>query len=336
MNEVEFFIKVRSFLAGNIETILENLVARRESSKIDSEDLFAEGNIENKSTIQWQKNPTILKRLDVLLAEKESLGLYVSGNPLNEYQSLLHKVREVAGRDDIYLIIIEKVKKIFTRAGTMMFALEICLAEQDVEGIIFPKNAMRLSGKLEEKELFWVKGNIVDRSKNKTKEGVNKIESEETENNENDGVQEYAELPKLAIEDLCPFNQGVLPLFFNEDIKMAGNRISILEKVNWSKLKFNPNIDWNSFTDIKDKSSVDQYQNFTSNNKVKILKIPNNIGKDKLVTIKKLTSSNFTEGASLYRFEIQDSAGVWQKVKGEYWLDISTLPLDLSQLLDFS
>ncbi len=316
--KLEKYVKIRSFLAGNIENILENLIARRESSKINSEDLFDFGPGEKpSSTINWQKNYPILRKYDILLLEKESLGLYVSGDPLEEYQNLLHWVREVAGRDDIFLILIEKAKKIFTKNGGMMFALEVSMSGQEVEGIIFPKNALRLSSKIEEKELYWVKGNILDKSKNKTKP-----QEGETE----ESVQEFVELPKLAIEELAFFEEGVMPLFANEEIKIANNRAQILNSQNWQNLKYNPN----AFqTDI----DITQNSQPTTEPELKILRIPNTVPKETLLVLKNQLSPTPKSNSIKVKLEIQDSSGQWRKVKGEYWLEIDKLPPELSSFL---
>lgn len=319
--EKEDFVKVRSFLAGNVEVMLENLMARRESSKIDSEDLFASSGDVSQVTIQWQKQYTVLKRLDVLLAEKDSLGLYVSGDPLAEYQELLNWVRDTAGRDDIYLIILEKAKKIFTKAGTMMFALQVSMTEKEVEGIIFPKNAMRLSGLLEDKEIYWAKGNITERSRNRKKSGEGEDESEE-------GVQEFVELPKLAIEELVRFESGVLQLFEGEEIPLAKNRAEALSKVDWLKLKSTPKSDF-----LSDPNNQEEEKDKMSQPTTISARLPNNLGREKLMEFKTFLRSETTPDSVQVKLEIQDSTGSWQKVKGTYWLNQNELPSELRAYL---
>ncbi len=316
--EVENFVKIRSFLAGNIENILENLVARRESSKISSEDLFDFGSGEKRSSkINWQKNYPILRKYDVLLLEKESLGLYVSGDPLEEYQNLLHWVREVASRDDIFLILIEKVKKIFTKDGSMMLVLEVSMSTQEVEGIIFPRNALKLSSKIEEKKLYWVKGNILDKSKNKAKPREDEVE---------ESVQEFVELPKLVIEELTLFEEGIMPLFANEEIKMSNNRVQILNSQNWEYLKRNPNAFQTSINDNQNPQPI-------AKQKLKILKIPNTVSKEALLVLKNQLNPTPKSNSIKVKLEIQNSLGQWKKVKGEYWLEIDKLPPEFSDFL---
>ncbi len=316
--EVENFVKIRSFLAGNIENILENLVARRESSKISSEDLFDFGSGEKRSSkINWQKNYPILRKYDVLLLEKESLGLYVSGDPLEEYQNLLHWVREVASRDDIFLILIEKVKKIFTKDGSMMLVLEVSMSTQEVEGIIFPRNALKLSSKIEEKKLYWVKGNILDKSKNKAKPREDEVE---------ESVQEFVELPKLVIEELTLFEEGIMPLFANEEIKMSNNRVQILNSQNWEYLKRNPNAFQTSINDNQNPQPI-------AKQKLKILKIPNTVSKEALLILKNQLNPTPKSNSIKVKLEIQNSLGQWKKVKGEYWLEIDKLPPEFSDFL---
>ncbi len=328
------FVTIRSFLAGNVETMLENLIARRESSKIDSEDLFGDAVDTSQSTMQWQKHYHQLHRLEVLLAEKDSLGLYVSGNPLQEYQNLVQTVRDLAGRDDIYLIILEKAKKIFTKNGTMMFALQVSLADTEVEGIIFPKNAMRLSSLLEERQLYWVKGNITERSKNKKKD-LNEDSTEVVDVYE--GTPEYVELPKLAIEEVARFEEGILPLFEAEEIKLAANRAEALQNIDWIKLRFEPssksamNCSLRKITPTKSRQAIDSEEKDKS--ETKLLQIPSSLGKDKLAELKGFLQKQPGDFLTLVKLEIADSQGNWKRVKGDFWVDFRNLPHEFRQFV---
>jgi hypothetical protein len=264
MSQKPDYIRTRSFLAANVEILLENLSARKQAGKIDADDLFGDMGAEAATqAVPWQKNFDHISKLKILVAEKESLGLYVSGNPLTDYDQLQSWVREVTLKDDVHLIIINKSKKIFTKTNAMMFALQISTTEEELEAIIFPKIALDLSPKIEEKEIFWVKGRI-NRSKKskagKPKESLAVVE-EEVEDTVNideeiggetselvtdtgpeiqEEIREYDELPKLLVEWMVPFVDGVLPLFAGEEIKLAVSRQKKLENINWADLKLNP------------------------------------------------------------------------------------------------
>ncbi len=314
------YVQIRSFLAGNIDNILENLTARREHSKINADDLFSSDvQTSDLTNIRWNTNYPLLRKYTILVLEKEALGIYVSGNPLEEYQPLLHWVRETTARDDIFLILIEKIKKVFTKSGSMMLALTITTLEGDLEGLVFPKNALQISPKIEEKELFWVKGKISDKNKNKTKNNANDKVDKTDDSGEESSTQEFAELPKLIIEQVCRFEEGVLPLFDGEEYPLAQNRIQLLMEQDWSKLKEDPA----SFTSRTTSDNTTPAKDTT----IKILRIPNTATKEQLLALKtKLTNKPTTEQDIKIKLEVQDAANRWRKVKGEYWLNLKQLP----------
>jgi len=314
------YVQIRSFLAGNIDNILENLAARREHSKINADDLFSlDANTSNLVNIRWNTNYPLLRKYTILVLEKETLGLYVSGNPLEEYAPLLNWVRETTSRDDVFLILIEKIKKVFTKSGTMMLALTITTLEGDLEGLVFPKNALQISPKIEEKELFWVKGKISDKNKHKTKNNTNDKVDKIDDSGEETNTQEFAELPKLIIEQVCSFEEGVLPLFDGEEYPLAQNRIQLLTAQDWAKLKHNPT----AFTSkIASNNTA-----LTKETTIKILRIPNTVTKEQLLALKnKLANTPTTDQDIKIKLEVQDSANHWRKVKGEYWLNLKQLP----------
>ena len=314
------YVQIRSFLAGNVDHILENLTARREQSKINADDLFSwDIKTSGLANIRWNTNYPLLRKYTILVLEKEALGLYVSGNPLEEYQPLVHWVRETTARDDIFLVLIEKIKKVFTKSGTMMLALTITTLEGDLEGLVFPKNALQISPKIQEKELFWVKGKISEKNKNKTKNNASDKIDKTDNSSEESGTQEFAELPKLIIEEVCCFEQGVLPLFDGEEYPLAQNRAQLLMEQDWVKLKTNP-------TDFTSKSSHSN-PTLIKDNRIKILRIPNTATKEQLLALKnRLTNTPTTDQDIQIKLEVQDSANRWRKVKGEYWLNLAQLP----------
>lgn len=302
------FIKIRSFLADNVEILLENLNVRRQAGKIDSEDLFGETE-EVNSSIPWKKDFKTRSLLEVLVAEKESLGLYVSGNPLQNYKEILEWIREITNEDEIHLVLINKAKKVFTRTNAMMFALDISTIGENYEGIIFPKNAIELSPILEEKELFWVRGRVV-KNKKKKKE-VEAVEGE---------IQEYNELPKLAIEGISKFEEGLNRLFASSEIKLAVNRQKALDSVNWEGLKNDPkNLEQYLKKDPKPKPDKEDSQ------KAKIIEIPKTFGPSKLKNIKAILKKEPDNKDSIkIKLKIQHN-GDWKMARGSFWVNENEL-----------
>ena len=226
--ELENYIQTRSFLIQNSENILEYLNAKREDKKNESDDLF-DFDKENKTfngSVNWNFDIQIYSKLEILQQEKNSLGIYVSGNPLQKYQGFLGWLRTLILDENIHLILIEKVRKIFTRNNTMMIAMSATTAQSSLlEAIIFPKNATKLSVKLQEKEMFWVYGKINQK---------NRIE------NLNSEINEYDEEPKLIIENLVSFEEGVLPILMSLQDTLPINHRDKIEKLNWKKIKEKP------------------------------------------------------------------------------------------------
>jgi hypothetical protein len=225
---------IRSFLAHNVETILENISARRLDKKNESQDLFALGGEDLENTIRWKTDYQINPRIEVLQREKESLGVYMTGRPLDDFEPLLAEMRRIFRQESgLHLAIVEKVKKIFTKSQTMMFALQLTLIDREIEGVIFSRKAMLYSPILEEDRLYWVIGRI-DGDENKVKGGqAEELEAADEEKKEKiseentlsassededaapeepkvEKIEEYREKPKMIIDHIGSFDEGFI------------------------------------------------------------------------------------------------------------------------------
>jgi|GEM_PF-1046464 DNA polymerase III alpha subunit len=327
------YVDYRSFLMANVETMLQAASTLRQSAGIESEDLFgAEVDDQNtgKTDIQWIQKADNLSPFQVLLKEKDSLGLFVSGNPLDEYQPILEWVQETAARDDIHLVLITKIRKIFTKAGQMMFALQITIYNAEVEGVIFPKKAMDLSPRLAEGELFWVRGKISVPKKRDTKQkplpstpiadanedldtsGEGNVEQPISETVEE--VKEYDELPKLLIDNLVPFQEGALAVLADEDIRISINREKLFKSVNWERLKVDPNSFHENFGERDNKRAPED-----KSGKPKLIKLTKDVGANALMEVKQ----NLKKTPETGTIEVEvwvENLGELKKVKGQFWL----------------
>jgi DNA polymerase III alpha subunit len=309
-NSTETFIKTRSLLASNVEYFLEHVSRLRESKKIDSDDLFGGGSSPEVShTLQLNTSLPMKTKLQVLLEEKESLGLYISGSPLEEYKDLTHTIQDTILRDDLHLILINKIRKIFTKKNLMMFAMSISTINGDFEGIIFPKKAMQFSPILEEKELFWVKAKLSE----KKKEEVILEEGE---------TREYDEIPKMLIDAIVPFERGVLEVFKDEKITISSKRQEILASYDWGQLKFDPNLegklsdDSQTKTPIKTSDAIDA----PAPQVINTIKLDRNLGTEKLKYIKSHLKTQKTDNLIEVAIEVEGADG-WKKVKGSFWVE---------------
>ena len=181
------YISVRSFLMSNVDNLLETITAIRKDKQNPSDDLFAMDAQSNQVSVPWKTDYTKLSPFEILMQEKNSLGIYVSGNPLNIYKDFLGYLQFITGVRDLHLVLIEKVRKIFTRSNKMMLALELTTLNGSVEGIIFPKKAPKLSPLVEELELFFVIGKYSEKKK---------------KDSADDGGKSYDDTPKLLVREL--------------------------------------------------------------------------------------------------------------------------------------
>ena len=318
------FIETRSFLASNVENLLENISIRRQAGKNEAEDLFGDSQDDHKQEMNWNLNYNKFSKIDVLLQEKESLGLYVSGHPLDDYKDLLQWCRDTSGRDDVYIILIDKIRKIFTKTNSMMFAMQLSVPDLEAEGIIFPKNALNLSPLLEEKELYWVKGKVqqskktIQNQKNAAKKAANNSDEESAEPEEikEEGeLKEYDELPKLIIEELTKFDEGIMPLFQHEEIPMSTNRLNRLKKVNWKRLKTDPKKLPEDGADLSQPKTEEQNSVQTN---LPVIFLARSLGSEKLRQIKSHLKSEQFVGALEVKVDVESSEGI-KRAKGTFW-----------------
>jgi DNA polymerase III alpha subunit len=300
------FIQTRSFLAANIENILENVSQRREANKIDADDIFGGGESHAASEMKIIKKYIPKSKLQVLLEEKESLGLYVSGNPLAEYEDLLEWIRNTILRDDVHLVVINKIKKMFTKKNLMMFALQVSTPQSDIEAIIFPKKAMEFSPILVEKELFWVKGKI------------DKKETDTTvKTNEEGDINEYEERPKILIEEIVPFETGVMALFKEGDkvpLKLTEQRKELMKTLDFVVLRDQPH-----FISGEEIESRSKHEIGNKDLTPRLLKLPMSLGIENITIIKQSLSKEVKPGQISVQLEVESSQG-WKKVKDIFWL----------------
>lgn len=302
----EKYIQIRSILAANVDMLLENLSQRRLSNKIDSDDLFgSEIDHSSSSTVIINSQIQNKSKFQILLEERESLGLFISGNPLEDFIPLVESVRETILRDDVHVIVINKIKKIFTKKNLMMFALHVSTINGEYEGIIFPKRALEFSPILQEKSLFWVKAKLSIREK-----------KDQTFDDENT-TREYDEAPKMLIEEIVPFSQGVLDLMKNEkSFSLTSQRTDKLNAIDWAVLEQNPSL-VNTETPTQTSNTIEEASPV-------ILRFPKLTPKETLIDLKRQLSTEPRENFKEVCIEIESDAG-WKRVKGKMYASESTI-----------
>ena len=94
------------------------------------------------------ETPTKTNSTDNIMWEKELLGLYISGHPLDSFKHKLEnkeieikKIKETAKEKQTVVIggIIEEVKSIMTKNGDKMVFLKVADLSDSIEAVAFPK-----------------------------------------------------------------------------------------------------------------------------------------------------------------------------------------------------
>lgn len=302
---------IRSFLIHNSSKILESLTTFKQKGNLldNQDDLFGDAPQEEKK-IDWDYNFKSLKELDILIEEKNSLGLYVSGNPLAKFEALEGYVKEILDKDDIFLVLIDKSKKIMTRTNILMYALQITTTgeESKYEAIIFPKKVMEVVGKIQEKEIFWLRGKVLDKNKKKAQK-----ENEDEENS-------YDEIPKIAVDDLCLVTENPASLYQNEEVQIPINRKNMLDAINWENIKENPT----SFLqpEFENKPNVVEttHRRVEEKPEIKQVKIFAGTSAEIMKVVKSMLKPKPFDGSDAIELFVQ-VRGEWKKSRAKFWGD---------------
>ncbi len=166
----------RGTMLLNIETLLA--YSREYGSVVENQDsLF--GNLPEKqdsSSISLEKSSPATQT-EKLAWEKELLGLYISGHPLDQYQEKLLKqkkdIREtkrtqINGVTTVIVGIIEELKPIFTKKGDKMAFARIADHNDSIEVVIFPKTLTKYHDLLEPQKCIALKGRMSGRNGEKS------------------------------------------------------------------------------------------------------------------------------------------------------------------------
>ena len=168
----------------NIMKAAQNAQAERDRGQMS---LFGDGEEAPAATVTLAEAPE-LDPLERLMREKEQLGFYVSGHPLEEYSDIIENYTSTstqtlaAHRIDSEVDVagmITEVKSITTRKGDPMAVIGLEDLESTVEVVIFP-DAYKTAGDLVEGRVVWIRGkvNINQNSRNRKSEN-GEMEKEE-------------------------------------------------------------------------------------------------------------------------------------------------------------
>lgn len=163
----------RSIIIGNLEKLL---TFNKESKGSGSQNsLFGDiGGI--KVTINLEEFPEV-KMKEKLAWEKELLGLYISGHPLNEYKDKIEKFGTVISKlknekkiGELVTVacIIDNVRIVMTKNNTRMAFLTLSDFTDKIEAVVFGKLFETVKDILVNDNIIALKGKITERNKEKS------------------------------------------------------------------------------------------------------------------------------------------------------------------------
>jgi len=156
----------RHTLYGNIDRLLSFAKDAHAASSRNQANLFGEV---QQSSDTLQLVPIIGTDDDQLAWEKELLGLYISGHPLDKYREMLeagpYQIKNLKSGSAVTLFaLIKTTKQISTKKGDLMAFLTLEDLTGSVEAIMFPKTYKKYREMLEENHLVAINGTVEERN----------------------------------------------------------------------------------------------------------------------------------------------------------------------------
>jgi DNA polymerase III subunit alpha len=163
----------RATLLHNLENLLK---FNKEVGKTDKgqDSLFAFSDIQI-SNLHLEKGPDVSKQ-EMLNWEKELLGLYITGNPLDQFKDLLtsgHSISKIKteaknGVTTVVAGLLEEAKVILTKKGDPMAFLKIKDYTDSIECVCFPKTYTKYKDIIESDGCVAVKGTLSEKNGEKS------------------------------------------------------------------------------------------------------------------------------------------------------------------------
>lgn len=166
----------RGKLLGNIETLL-NYNKEHDRTPAGQDSLFGlMTDTSSLPTLKLTDVPPISPR-EALNWEKELLGLYISGHPLDRYRAVIEKrdmnimkAKDLLGdgTEVIIAAIIEEIKPITTKKGEIMAFIRLADFSGSIESVIFPKSFVQYKNLMNVDTCLAVKGKMSERNGQKS------------------------------------------------------------------------------------------------------------------------------------------------------------------------
>jgi len=184
----------RSQLTAVHEKVLADLSSDRRTNLDGQLSLFGDTPVLQSS----EELPDLkeLPKQQLLALEKQCLGAYISGHPLDEYKNLLascasHQVAEITDDETVadgmkvkVAGMLTSVAKKYTKNNSVMARLTLEDLSDDIEVIVFPKTLMNYDAEIEQDTVVTITGRVDKNEKDPVKivcESVKRIDATQAE-----------------------------------------------------------------------------------------------------------------------------------------------------------
>jgi DNA polymerase-3 subunit alpha len=166
--------KERGILLSNIDTMLE---FNKEVGKQNKDQTSLFGAIEDSNTLLRFNESDPIDKKTILAYEKELLGLYISGHPLDKFREKMekkgvsiNKVKEEAknGQSVFVVGICTELKEIYTKKGDLMAFAKIGDYHGSIEAVLFPKTYEEAKKQIGSDQCLAIEGTISERNGEKS------------------------------------------------------------------------------------------------------------------------------------------------------------------------
>ena len=259
--------KTRSTLIASFETILDTVgysKSRGNENQVSMFDLYTDDNVLQKIKYEYIELPEYDHK-EFLSLEKEMLGIYISGHPLENYEELISKKtdfnslivqkfynQEIIEDNKVVKIagIITSVKKKYTKNNKIMAFITIEDLYGTLEMVVFDSVYSRFSNLLYDENIIFVNARVSVRSNQDLSIVVNSISELD---NEKDKIID------IEVYKLSDIQKANLRKWIVENRKVDGNvEIFVLNSAEQEHLScgkvFINNNSFNKFKDIVDES----------------------------------------------------------------------------------
>ena len=201
----------RAQYLANLESIMK--VAQSAQAERDRGQMNLFGEAEEKPTITGTLAETDeWTPLERLMKEKEQLGFYVSGHPLEEYGDIIENYTTAStqtlaahpeGSEVFVAGMLTEVKPLTTKKGDPMAVIGLEDLEGAVEAVVFP-DAYKSSVELVEGKVVWIRGSVNQDNRNRRAGDEGQREERKIHANQITDIEAVSEQQTSALEVTIP------------------------------------------------------------------------------------------------------------------------------------